>query len=63
MRSAVREVAIIIIRKKLINMSIIFHLYINCARTTFASVSCRSLVTFQEPWNGLLLFYEVEVSS
>ena len=30
-----------------------FH-FSNCVRTTFALVSCRSLVTFQERWSGLL---------
>ena len=30
-----------------------FH-FSNCANSTFASVSCRGLVTFREPWNGLL---------
>ena len=29
-----------------------FH-FSNCARSTFASVSCRGLVTFQELWNGI----------
>ena len=30
-----------------------FSHYSNCARATFTLVSCRSLATFQEPWNGL----------
>ena len=52
---AVREVEIIIIRKKRISISIISTSLTAPGRTTFASVSCRSLVTFQEPWNGLFL--------
>ena len=30
-----------------------FH-FSKCANSTFASVSCRGSVAFQEPWNGLL---------
>ena len=33
-----------------------FH-FSNCATSTFASISCRGLVIFQELWNGLFLKY------
>ena len=33
-----------------------FH-FSNCANSTFASVSCRGLVAFQELWNGLFETY------
>ena len=36
-------------------MIIIFTSVFNCARSTFTSVSCRGLVTFQELWNGLFV--------
>ena len=51
----VREVEIIDMVISFFPMIIISTSILNCARTTFASASCRSLVTFQEQWNGLLL--------
>ena len=39
---------------KLLHETKAYFYFSNCARTTFSSVSCRSLVTFREPWTGLL---------
>ena len=42
-----------------ISIILSFHFF-NCARSTFASVSCRGSVTFQELQNGLFVFSFLE---